>query len=1719
MAKPGKQPRVKGNMKPASSSRAAELSGSTSLSFDNLGGFAQFANAGSPSASTNTLRPNTPTTEDHLDPGLSVILKKVIKRDMVTKLKALEELEAYLKAHQESIPAILATWVTMYGKLTVEVDRRVRLAANSVHALVTSHAGKKLAPHLKDFVGPWMMTQFDQSRDVARAAKASFEAVFSEEKRAGVLVFCQKDILEFITEMLLYKTPETLSDPRHVTKEDMDSKFARVISSSLYCISYLIDQLSIEDRKKVSEVYDKLFNDPVLWKYASHQSPIIRNALYSFIKTLLLSWPDVLETRLELVCPEFFAAVFNEKDGSTHSSMWDALLLITKKFPQSWIVIAKKKTSLPKLCNFLRSGLNGSVGISYPSMLALLANLPKELKQAPNFYKDIFDSFWKSLSSEFIDSLNSHIFLNSYIECAIYFIVTESKNKDENTRPAIDYLINTVLWRPYELFFVDVRGVSGHEKLDIKNYLILAKNLSVLVSSDSVKDLMEPFWSSLDKLLSQTITDYNTQLAKSIDLEDLCFKTGGFMMELCNELRAIEPSRTKVALAHTSELARRLLLASVKSSLAHKDQSHALLILANQLLSSCSNELLDTDAHSKEISTISKDLLSLITQGPQKSIGSLIAFYTNLVFSLPENYSKDLWSSAISTLNELNGKSQDSQAALCQFQVMLLLLEQIKKEGTSMDYKSKELDCLVQSYSSQLLDSENDSEFLHVPVIRGTLERILASTISLNSVHPVVSQDVLAKLLDNLHSTLKKFNGFQYIDKSLSSDPSEKITESTLSSLKVLYDTITVSPADKLPNAVFESLPGEVFDAMFSKHAVVDPEAAPIQTVAEMASLVWDTMISKGSLKKFIQPILERVKKSISNVCFFASPSDSAKRVQKLLSNANESICQDSIAYIFGTREEWENISRPFGQHTREFSTVTIQHPLAGLVNCGLVDDDDELVPVSYDLYGLSTYGRVALFAAEYIALNPTALSAVTDWTMVELMVARLTCQSGLEVPGLCRVWDNKIPESALGIQAFVHQMDNLFVKWMNDLTSQESFSALSVLSELKQKTKPKYDSRIKNVLMGLLKTPTLSTATDISPKDVHVSKLLEMILHFLLQKFEWSVEDVSSWIAVLKAESTELSLLGKVTIMMALKEIMGESPMFKNLQSDLVSKLSSVSKLQDLDDRHKKPWSLLVLLNASSLKFKSISIPTQRLMHLILAMRQWFNNMPPPDPEQAMLHVQIAQLFSHLAEPLQDVSGGQWALFLGQCYKWIAFSDPTIPEEITLLYYALLFYKQLEEMVSDGNSELENIIKEYALRFSKTYLKLLSLERGANVSRPRQKYQEILADLHSQIPDEVLFDALSFTDMCYLLKAPTESLQKCSYNLLQRSIAHTVEQLSVQMEFSETSEKDTDFSINKDIYANLMDTPDMSTWHSANLKDQPLNEILGFLLSWLLMFDHFNEITFKLKQEYTTQLKDGDLISLLLPVLFNILGAGYTQDVKPFDLAPWDIDSYELEGFELTSEISYLILASHLYFRALKQVPSLVRSWWVGCKNRQLTLGVGSYTEKYFSPRLINNELEMLNRPDIMADLSDNGDNTFTVRALKSANEVMANYLVDDQTLSVCIKLPKTYPLNQINVEGVAKIGVNEKQWRGWMFAVSAVIGFQNGNIADALTVFKRNANLHFEGVEDCTICYSIINVIDRSIPNKQCRTCKNKFHSNCLYKWFKSSNSASCPLCRTVF
>jgi hypothetical protein len=111
-----------------------------------------------------------------------MIFKRLMsKRDTTTKVRALEDLEKWIKAQPEDDGSgsdacyeAIGPWIKLYIKLTTDVDRRVRLLTNNVHMLLVKRVKKKLAPYLKEVAGAWIGTFYDPNRDVARVAMEAF---------------------------------------------------------------------------------------------------------------------------------------------------------------------------------------------------------------------------------------------------------------------------------------------------------------------------------------------------------------------------------------------------------------------------------------------------------------------------------------------------------------------------------------------------------------------------------------------------------------------------------------------------------------------------------------------------------------------------------------------------------------------------------------------------------------------------------------------------------------------------------------------------------------------------------------------------------------------------------------------------------------------------------------------------------------------------------------------------------------------------------------------------------------------------------------------------------------------------------------------------------------------------------------------------------------------------------------------------------------------------------------------------------------------------------------------------------------------------------------------------------------------------------------------------------------------------------------------------------
>jgi len=289
-----------------------------------------------------------------------------------------------------------------------------------------------------------------------------------------------------------------------------------------------------------------------------------------------------------------------------------------------------------------------------------------------------------------------------------------------------------------------------------------------------------------------------------------------------------------------------------------------------------------------------------------------------------------------------------------------------------------------------------------------------------------------------------------------------------------------------------------------------------------------------------------------------------------------------------------------------------------------------------------------------------------------------------------------------------------------------------------------------------------------------------------------------------------------------------------------------------------------------------------------------------------------------------------------------------------------------------------------------------------------------------------------------------------------------------------------------------------------------------ALLLGWTIIFDFFENVSIKIKNSYTEQLRSSGLVETsFLPVIFSALGIS-SKD-KPFPVEMWAVDEFYISLLDDSLPIRFQVFAAHLYFRSLTAIPSLVRDGAHDHNDRKLFETLSAFTSKSFTPILISREVVRLKAPENAEDLVDE---RLTIKVATSRStsmtQVSATYVVDEQPMEISITFPADFPLHNISVKDVQKLGISDNKWRAWLFGVQ-LVAQQTGSLVDALSLWKRNVALHFEGVQECAICYSVINVTDRSLPRKPCTTCNNHFHASCLFRWFNTSNNSTCPLCRS--
>lgn len=221
---------------------------------------------------------------------------------------------------------------------------------------------------------------------------------------------------------------------------------------------------------------------------------------------------------------------------------------------------------------------------------------------------------------------------------------------------------------------------------------------------------------------------------------------------------------------------------------------------------------------------------------------------------------------------------------------------------------------------------------------------------------------------------------------------------------------------------------------------------------------------------------------------------------------------------------------------------------------------------------------------------------------------------------------------------------------------------------------------------------------------------------------------------------------------------------------------------------------------------------------------------------------------------------------------------------------------------------------------------------------------------------------------------------------------------------------------------------------------------IRTYLLTWHLIFDSFSTASHKVRSDYTSQLKSENLVPPLLDFLFDVLGHSVGQplnldraSLKPELIRSYDIGSASAEK----NEYSMQWLLIHLYYLCLKFTPGLAKNWYVECKSKQTRLAVESWTEKSFSPLVIADTLDDVEKWAAEQEEPSDDEKELIVKVSRKSKEVYAGYEVDEMTMQIVIRFPPVYPLEGIKVDGVNRVAVSEKKWQSWLMITQGVITF----------------------------------------------------------------------------
>ncbi|KAJ4425091.1 hypothetical protein N0V82_000145 [Gnomoniopsis sp. IMI 355080] len=633
-----------------------------------------------------------------------------------------------------------------------------------------------------------------------------------------------------------------------------------------------------------------------------------------------------------------------------------------------------------------------------------------------------------------------------------------------------------------------------------------------------------------------------------------------------------------------------------------------------------------------------------------------------------------------------------------------------------------------------------------------------------------------------------------------------------------------------------------------------------------------------------------------------------------------------------------------------------------------------------------------------------------------------------------------------------------------------------------------------------------ISSATSLEPVRVYSARALSEVLESFADAHGHG-SDVEKWIAergILTA--TVPNVLPAVAILTGYGEILAKSKTVTTFLNRLISDIAGAKAAAD------STRIALVLLNACMPVFEIGQLPVanNRLVFAVKQITSWFEE--GPQDLGAVLATESCRALQRLLPCITEVYGPYWDQAIEFCLSLWTHAGNDDPEERLPYIHASVKLIASLRTFEEPNDDLADALESHADAIYQGILELLKLP-GSRSSQPHDIVDALLCREAGKIPLEHVKD---LSEIYGLVASDSREIQTAGFNLLHRALPATQEQLSLDVILEEKQGKLPD-----ELTSLLLDAPTLEGYPEEVLVQFP-TPIRSYLLSWKLVFDAYNGAAYRLRSDFTEDLKTHGAMEPLMQFMFDVLGhsAASPINLDKEGLTTDEIQHYDIKiADSLPEEKNMHWLLVHLFYLTLKFAPGLFKAWFLDCRSKQTKIAIEPWMTKYFSPLIVHDVLDEVEKWTKSQD-ADPGEKELVVKVHYNQREIIAAYPIDDdgdeQQASILIKIKPNYPLEFVDVTGINRVGCSERTWLSWLRVTQGIITISNGTVIDGLSTFRRNVIGALKGHVECAICYSFI-AVDKKMPDKKCATCKNLFHSDCLFKWLNSANQNTCPLCRS--